>query len=104
KYLLSYSDWELLEQVAEVLKIPHQVQQVMSSKTTPSLSMAVPAMEAMVQGWDILEAKMPHLSVMISAGRLKIQQYLSVMRNQKAYVIAMVLNPSCKLHWIDTHW
>ncbi|KDQ15184.1 hypothetical protein BOTBODRAFT_625370 [Botryobasidium botryosum FD-172 SS1] len=61
----------------------------MSSETTPSLSMAVPAMEAMVRAWDDLEIRMPHLSVMISAGRLKIQQYLSVMRNHRAYIIAM---------------
>ncbi|KDQ05496.1 hypothetical protein BOTBODRAFT_122732, partial [Botryobasidium botryosum FD-172 SS1] len=89
KHALLPVDWVLLEHVTEALKVPHQVQQVMSSESTPSLSMVVPAMEAMVEGWRKLELELPHLQPMIMPGRAKIEQYLSGMRNSKAYVIAM---------------
>jgi len=104
KHQLTDAEWTQLEDILSALKLPHQVQQVMSSETTPTLSMAIPAMESLVMKWDELALRKPHLRTMISAGQDKINQYLGRMRDSKVYTIAMFVNPACKLLWINRRW
>ncbi|KDQ07400.1 hypothetical protein BOTBODRAFT_73957, partial [Botryobasidium botryosum FD-172 SS1] len=103
RYNLTAAQWSTLEDILSALP-PHQVQQAMSSETTPTLSMAIPAMEALLSQWTQLAAHTPHLNFIVSACCSKLQEYLSKMQQSKAYVIAMFLNPGCKFQWIETHW
>ncbi|KDQ05698.1 hypothetical protein BOTBODRAFT_91800, partial [Botryobasidium botryosum FD-172 SS1] len=101
KHQLTDAEWVRLGDIMCALKV---VQQVMSSETTPTLSMAIPAMESLVVKWEELAVQKPQLRTMISAGQGKINQYLGRMQGSKVYAIAMLVNPACKLLWINRRW
>ncbi|KAF8505584.1 hypothetical protein F5888DRAFT_1604559, partial [Russula emetica] len=97
-------EYEVLHHIHQILRIPHKCQELLSAEKTPSLSLALPAYEALVLLWKELAKKIPELSYYINLGVAKIMEYVSKGRRSRIYALAMIINPRSKFKWIEEHW
>ncbi|KAG9025146.1 hypothetical protein FRB95_010505 [Tulasnella sp. JGI-2019a] len=88
----------------EVLRVPFWAQEVLSSEQTPTLLMALPTYEIMLDAWQSMEKCYPNLRHAICAGLQKIKEYVSKARKSKIYMLALILNPMDKMSWIEDNW
>ncbi|KAK7012539.1 ribonuclease H-like domain-containing protein [Favolaschia claudopus] len=89
--------FQVLSDIQTILYVPHVAQELLSAEKTPTISIAIPAFEAVLDGWLNLQKTMPELSYFIGCGIAKIQEYVAKGRKS-------LLNPTQKLHWIEAHW
>ncbi|KAF8691107.1 Encoded by, partial [Rhizoctonia solani] len=101
--ILDHSQYEVLQDLISILRIPYNAQEVLSSEKTPTLALAIPLFETITWSWEQLATLMPELSHAISCGIFKLQEYLGMFKDAPVHTIAMFLNPSIKLSWIQTH-
>ncbi|KIK19412.1 hypothetical protein PISMIDRAFT_43550, partial [Pisolithus microcarpus 441] len=101
---LTVLEWEVLQDLEVVLEIPHEVQQCMSSESRPILSKAVPAFEMAILRWRALAKHAPHCGAIINARHDRAKQYYQRMGRTTAYCIAMFVDPTIRLTWVDRHW
>ncbi|CAA7270363.1 unnamed protein product [Cyclocybe aegerita] len=80
------------------------LQTLMCSERTPILVNAIPAFEMFMTAWERLGEKFPHLEPYAKVGIEWVVKYYNKMDLTKAYMIAMVLNPSIRLSWIRKNW
>ncbi len=127
KYLLTDGEYAVLQEILIILQVAHQAQQLVSSERTPTLSIALPAYELLLQSWRNLCVQLPHFSHYIGRGIAKIEEYVHLSRRSRIYVYAMgvcnhilshaiiqmtkvslvsltVLNPNVKMKWIEQNW
>ncbi|KAK7000830.1 ribonuclease H-like domain-containing protein [Favolaschia claudopus] len=89
--------FQVLSDIQTILYVPHVAQELLSAEKTPTISMAIPAFEAVLAGWLNLQKTMPELSYFIGCGIAKIQEYVNKGRKS-------LLNPTQKFRWIEAHW
>lgn len=78
-----------MKDIHQILEIPHAAQQLLSSSRTPSLSMALPAFEVLVEAWKNTRTIIPELSHYIDVGIVKIDEYVVKSRKSRAHALAM---------------
>ncbi|THH23039.1 hypothetical protein EUX98_g8138 [Antrodiella citrinella] len=103
----SDTDWLALSDVCNILAVPSSVQQVMSHERTPVLSGAIMAIEMLMTQWERYaetDERAPILRFYIDVGMTWAKTYYTRMDDCPAYVIAMFLNPSCRISWIQQNW
>jgi hypothetical protein len=61
----------------------------LAAEKTPTLSLALPAYEALVLMWKELAKEIPELSHYIGLGIAKIMEYVSKGRRSRIYALAM---------------
>jgi len=104
KLRMSDKEWDVLQDFETILAAPNMVQQSMSAEKTPILSGAMPCFERFMTAWEHLGLDCPHLSKWTSIGIEWAVKYYEKMDATRAYVVAMVLNPSMRMGWIRKHW
>ncbi|KIM55528.1 hypothetical protein SCLCIDRAFT_30313 [Scleroderma citrinum Foug A] len=82
-------DWQVIEDMEIVLEVPNSAQQLMSHKTLPVLSCAVPTIETLIIQWEHLSTHLPQCAPYIKTN---------------AYVIMMFVDPTLHLTWMEEHW
>ncbi|KAE9396667.1 hypothetical protein BT96DRAFT_824422, partial [Gymnopus androsaceus JB14] len=82
-------DWKILEDIKDVLEVPHLFQQHLSSKKTPILCWALLAFAAMIQLYNEKLDEHPHLANAIRAGSKKLDEYAEKICEAPAYILAM---------------
>ena len=75
-----------------VLDKPLSTQELLSAEKTPTLSVALPAFEMLVNAWTNLQAVLPELSHYIGVGVYKIREYVQKGRKSRIYALAMSLS------------
>jgi hypothetical protein len=88
-------EYQVLHDILTVLDIPFSAQELLSAEKTPTLSVALPAFEMLVNSWTNLQAVLPELSHYIGVGVHKIREYVQKGRQSRIYALAMSL--SCTL-------
>lgn len=92
----------MLHHIHQILEIPHKCQELLSAEKTPTLSLALPAYEALVLLWKGLAKEIPELSHYIDLGVAKLMEYVSKGRRSRIYALAMsTTNPSVILPFTD---
>ncbi|PPR08201.1 hypothetical protein CVT24_001388 [Panaeolus cyanescens] len=81
-----------------------RTQELLSFEKTPTLSVALPAFEILVDSWLTLQQTIPELAHYIGVGIAKIQEYVTKGRKSRIYALAMIINPSSKLTWMEQQW
>ncbi|KAF8993043.1 ribonuclease H-like domain-containing protein, partial [Cyathus striatus] len=104
EYQFTDDDLGVLQDIDQVLEVPHKVQELLSAEKTPTLSFALPLYEVLLEKWRILQNTIPELSHYIGVGISKIEEYISLARSTRIYVHAMVLNPAIKFKWMKDNW
>ncbi len=120
--LFRQKEYEVLHHIHQILEIPHKCQELLAAEKTPTLSLALPAYEALVLLWKQLATEIPELSHYIGLGIGKIMEYVLKGRRSRIYALAMsmmnslvallstdhllqtVINPRSKFKWIEKHW
>ncbi|KAH9072205.1 hypothetical protein EDB83DRAFT_2313290 [Lactarius deliciosus] len=98
-YHLSDEEWNALEVCKKILSVPHSFQQCLLVEKTLTLCHAIPSFQAMCILWSRQKTEMPHASAVIDEGFEKLAHYEARMSAVPAYILAMILNPTMKLHW-----
>ncbi|KDQ06613.1 hypothetical protein BOTBODRAFT_91089, partial [Botryobasidium botryosum FD-172 SS1] len=104
QYILSEIEQAILQDIRQILSVPHATQQLLSAEKTPTLSVALPAYEVMIDTWKSFIDVFPELAPAIQAGLDKLNEYVQRSRKTKLYALAMVINPTIKFEWIEKHW
>ena len=89
KLKLSYEQHKVLEDICQVMEIPHAAQEVLSAERTPTLASALPIYELMILKWKALAQNIPQLSHAIQAGIDKLERYVQLSRKTYAYATSM---------------
>ncbi|KIK19728.1 hypothetical protein PISMIDRAFT_85242, partial [Pisolithus microcarpus 441] len=110
-------DWQVLQDMEVVLKIPHSAQQCMLGESFPLLSHAVPSFKTFMAQWEQLSLNKPCFAPYIEIGLHHARSYYQHMGETNAYAIAMFLpfqitahpqtqfNPSLhRFTWIELNW
>lgn len=106
--MLSHGQLQVLHDVRQFLHIPHAVQVLLSAEKTPTLSLALPMHEELLELFKGLESALPNISHSIRAAREKIEKYLKLSRKTPIYSLAMSLDVFplvfvCSLTSIHSH-
>lgn len=72
-----------------MLEVAHSAQELLSAEKTPTLSVALPAYEIMVENLIMLQATIPELAHYIGVAIAKLQQYIALGRKSRIYALAM---------------
>ncbi|KAF7372508.1 Dimer-Tnp-hAT domain-containing protein [Mycena venus] len=83
---------------------PRIVVEFDAEEKTPTLSMALPAFELLLKSWLQMQQTLPELAHYIGVGIAKIQEYVNKGRKSRIYALAMIINPTMKMHWIEENW
>ncbi|KAF8594879.1 hypothetical protein BDV93DRAFT_458159, partial [Ceratobasidium sp. AG-I] len=94
----------VLEDIVSVLSIAHNAQELLSAEKTPTLALAFPVYETVIEAWQQLRLSIPELSFAIGSGIDKLQEYVGRTRQVPVHSLAMAVNLSLKFEWIDQHW
>ncbi|KAJ7070551.1 hypothetical protein C8F01DRAFT_1225955 [Mycena amicta] len=104
KHQLDDDQHQVLLDMQTILSVPHAGQELLSAERTPTLSIALPAYELILDSWLKLQNEIPELKHYIGVGIAKIQEYIKLGRKSRIYLHVTVINPSMKLDWIEKHW
>ncbi|KAJ7072448.1 ribonuclease H-like domain-containing protein [Mycena amicta] len=104
KHQLDDDQHQVLLDMQTILSVPHAGQELLSAERTPTFSIALPAYELILDSWLKLQNEIPELKHYIGVGIAKIQEYIKLGRKSRIYALAMIINPSMKLDWIEKHW
>ncbi len=70
------------------LQVPHAFQQKLSADKTPTLALAIPSFQRMMQLWEDLKIKFPEASPAIQDGLEKLKTYQNCTEVVPAYTLA----------------
>ncbi|KAG8749081.1 hypothetical protein FRC11_011606, partial [Ceratobasidium sp. 423] len=102
--VVSHNQFEVLQHITTVLGVAHSAQELLSAEKTPTLSLAFPVYESVVQAWLDLSKKLPKLATAIGTGIAKIREYINRTQNARVHTLAMVINPALKFEWFNQYW
>jgi hypothetical protein len=80
---------DVLNNIADILLVPHEAQELMSAEKTPTLSMALPLYELLIKRRMLMKQQKPLYAPFIDIGIKKIQQYVELSRKSKIYALAI---------------
>jgi hypothetical protein len=89
RHLLTPAQLDALDNIAEILLVPHQAQELMSAEKTPTLSMALPLYELLIKRWTLMKIEKPLYAPFIDIGIKKIVEYVELSRKSKIYALAI---------------
>jgi hypothetical protein len=87
--LFQSKQYEVLSNIHQILQIPHYCQELLSAEKTPTLSLALPTYELLINLWQKLALEIPELSHYIMLGVSKLLEYVSKGRRSRIYALAM---------------
>ncbi|EPQ60967.1 hypothetical protein GLOTRDRAFT_30409, partial [Gloeophyllum trabeum ATCC 11539] len=103
-HIISKPEQRVLLDIREYLQVPHSVQEVVCSDRTPTVPIVIPLYEMLLAALRRLLDSLPKIAHAISAAIFKIEEYVKKGRRSRIYALAMVINPTTKLKWIEEHW
>ncbi|KAF8867750.1 hypothetical protein BD779DRAFT_1463781 [Infundibulicybe gibba] len=103
--LMTPMEWKVLDDFHVILAVnPHRVQQTMSAERCPTLGNAIPEFERYISTLKLVGRLDPRLQRWTKISLDWANKYYHKMGDTKAYVIAMLINPTIRLSWIQKHW
>jgi septum formation inhibitor-activating ATPase MinD len=87
--LLSELEKRILYDILQVLQVAHLAQELLSAERTPTLSMALPVFETLIEKREVLSSTIPELKHIIDIGISKLEEYLVKTRKTRLYSLAM---------------
>ncbi|EUC59354.1 hAT family dimerization protein, partial [Rhizoctonia solani AG-3 Rhs1AP] len=101
---LTHRQFSILQDVSTVLAVPCRAQQLLSAERTPTLALALPLYENLINIWKTCLVKFPEQRHAICLGIAKIEEYVAKSRESPAHAFAMFVNPHIKMNWINANW
>lgn len=103
---LDGDEWERVGLFLDLLAHANKAQQAFSSDQTPTLHLAIPALEALHRAWSSRAGrpKYGRFIPALEAACVKIDKYYEKTTESPAYLMAMILNPKEKMSYFKKHW
>ncbi|KAL1937246.1 hypothetical protein VTO73DRAFT_13915 [Trametes versicolor] len=105
---LSEEEWQICQQLHDVLKIFYDATQFFSHQGHPNLSSVIPAMDRIDEALagDAINLKFrPSVRVAAALGKKTLNKYYKSTDDSELYRIAMILHPAHKLEYFrDNNW
>jgi hypothetical protein len=89
RHFLTPAQLDALDNIAEILLVPHQAQELMSAEKTPTLSMALPLYELLIKRWTLMKIEKSLYAPFIDIGIKKVVEYVELSRKSKIYALAI---------------
>jgi len=86
---LKKEELNILRDVHQALEIAHSTQESLSAELTPTLSMAMPLYEILLENWTVLKSTIPELSHYIDVALSKLKQYVNEGQRTRIYALSM---------------
>ncbi|QRW00609.1 hAT family dimerization protein [Ceratobasidium sp. AG-Ba] len=102
--VISQRQYEVLHDLLNVLAVLHSAQELLSAERTPTLSLALPVYEGLIQALKDCKIAFPVLQHAVESGIQKLEAYVAKTRGSPVYAYSMAVNPCMKFRWIDQHW
>ncbi|QRV87948.1 hAT family dimerization protein [Ceratobasidium sp. AG-Ba] len=103
RYLELYP-YEVLHDLLNVLAVLHSAQELLSAERTPTLSLALPVYEGLIQALKDCKIAFPVLQHAVESGIQKFEAYVAKTRGSPVYAYSMAVNPCMNFRWIGQHW
>ncbi|KDQ54070.1 hypothetical protein JAAARDRAFT_135955, partial [Jaapia argillacea MUCL 33604] len=104
EHRISETTHGVLQDIHQVLEVPHTTQELLSGDHSPTASRALPVYERLIVTWRRFQELIPELAHYIGVGIAKLEEYVVKGRRSQIYALAMLINPSYKMEWVSTHW
>ncbi|KAK0217455.1 hypothetical protein EDD85DRAFT_781639, partial [Armillaria nabsnona] len=88
RHQLSDEEWKALNIIHQILAIPHAFQQKLSADKTPTLSLAIPSFQHMIQIWQNMKVTFPQAASAHDEGLAKLETYREQTDVVPAYTLA----------------
>jgi len=82
-------EYQALNDIHDILESPNITQELLSAEKTPTLAIALPAFEILMDSWLQKQTAIPELAHCIDVGIAKIQEYVKKGRRSRVYALAM---------------
>jgi hypothetical protein len=86
---LSEKQYEVLDHIRSYLRVPHKAQELLSAEKTPTLCLALPLYEQLIDVLQHLELQLPKIAHAIRSSRRYLEKYLAMARRTRAYSLAV---------------
>ncbi|KAI0367559.1 hypothetical protein BV20DRAFT_913619, partial [Pilatotrama ljubarskyi] len=103
-YLLTATELRVLQDIQEFLHLPHLVQELLSAEETPTASRALLAYERLLSLLRLAQHTYPKIAHGISASIASLKEYMRYTHQTRAYALAMIVNPSIKIAFLEANW
>ena len=87
----------MLQDIHQILEVPHTAQELLSAECTPTLSLSLPVYEILIEQWKLLRVTIPELAHYIDIGIAKLKEYIGQARKSQIYALAMGMHLSSSL-------
>ncbi|KIK79039.1 hypothetical protein PAXRUDRAFT_16538 [Paxillus rubicundulus Ve08.2h10] len=103
---LTADEWKCVGLFASLLAHADNAQQNFSSDAGPTIHLALPALEALHNVWDLhaIQSKYSVFSTGLKKGAEKISEYYEQTADSDAYTMVMLLDPSSKDSHFKKYW
>ncbi|QRW11789.1 AC9 transposase [Ceratobasidium sp. AG-Ba] len=102
--IVTHKQYEVLQGISTILTIAQRAESLLSAERTPTLSLALPVYDTVIDLWSECRTVFPELSSAIDAGIMKLEEYVHKSRRSPAHIFAMFVNPSLKFDWFNRHF
>ncbi len=83
------AEYQAINDIFDILSLPHATQELLSAEKTPTIALAHPAFEVLIDIWLQKQKIIPELSHYIGVRIAKIQEYVQKCRWSRIYALAM---------------
>lgn len=78
-----------MNQIREVVEIPHLAQELLSTDRTPTLAFSLPVYDKIVSQWEAKKQQYPFLAQSIQVGIAKLKEYIAKTQESRIYAFAI---------------
>ncbi|THG95518.1 hypothetical protein EW026_g6148 [Hermanssonia centrifuga] len=105
-YMVTESEWQLLELIYEVLAEPREAQAAFSSETYSTVWRAIPTLECLQERWETMakQPKFASIKFAIDAGLEKLRKWYKAIDDSDMYFICLALDPTYKVEYTKRNW
>ncbi|KAJ3851832.1 hypothetical protein EV368DRAFT_42294, partial [Lentinula lateritia] len=97
-------DIQVLNDIREYLYLFHAIQELASAEKTPTLPIVLPLYKGLIEMLGLMKSTLPNLAHIIEVSLRKLHEYVDKARGTQIYALAMAINPTMKLNWINENW
>ncbi|CAE6511697.1 unnamed protein product, partial [Rhizoctonia solani] len=97
--ILSHKQYEVLQDIVSILKVAHNAQELLSAEKTPTLALAFPVYETIIDAWEQYSVAILELSHAIECSIRKVTEYINRTQDAPVHALVMAINPTLKLDW-----
>ncbi|KIJ37245.1 hypothetical protein M422DRAFT_50556 [Sphaerobolus stellatus SS14] len=106
KYHISDLEWQVLQDIYDILEPLHAVQTLMGAEMTPMAPLYFPFYFGLITALEkkCSEPRYAYLNEVFRAAISKLKEHLDDMRFSKAVILSTIIHPALRFRWFKENW